>query len=419
MGETLQRERYHLLQLLVVLSLVGATRFYALSGIADLLLLSSLLLYRDFRSQFLKLAVRSEFVYLLLFLFYISISSLWSLNSSGNEIIEEIVSWHKLILYGVCLSVFVRRDQALGVFFAIIIVGLFFCLLSLGLKFFDIKVFWERGPDQMLQNHTVQTIWFVVASFLIVFMCINRLISREHMVFPIVGLGVLQLGCIYLNTSKSGFIAMFFFYSYLMISLFVACYQRWRHKKKYILGLIAPISIAIYFLAIVIVDRGLISVFENSWLQALSALDHGVEESSVRIRVVMWLNSVEIIKEYPIFGTGAGGFVVAYSELVAGLNHWTGTVSDNPHNFYLHVFAEYGVVGLLLFGCFLMAIIRQCLALCDIQNAIHIFCFITMFAILALFNGIFTGFTAGRLFFVCTPLLFFVSHLVSNNRHDS
>jgi O-antigen ligase len=76
------------------------------------------------------------------------------------------------------------------------------------------------------------------------------------------------------------------------------------------------------------------------------------EATSVGYRLEYYLNSVKLIGEHPLLGTGTGGFKGAYAALVKG----TGMdPSDNPHNEYLMVTVQLGFVGLvLMFWLFLV-----------------------------------------------------------------
>ncbi|NTV10457.1 MAG: glycosyl transferase family 2, partial [Zoogloea sp.] len=53
-------------------------------------------------------------------------------------------------------------------------------------------------------------------------------------------------------------------------------------------------------------------------------------------------------RRHPVLGGGAGSFVAEYRDLAAARG-WTGEhVADNPHNEYLMVWSQFGLVGLAL-----------------------------------------------------------------------
>ncbi|MBL3590166.1 MAG: O-antigen ligase family protein [gamma proteobacterium endosymbiont of Lamellibrachia anaximandri] len=83
-------------------------------------------------------------------------------------------------------------------------------------------------------------------------------------------------------------------------------------------------------------------------LQRLDAFsDNSRDRELVGNRLEMYGNSLELIGHHLLVGTGSGSFSVEYAELVRqkGLE----LLSDNPHNEYLNITVQLGLVGLLLF----------------------------------------------------------------------
>ena len=94
----------------------------------------------------------------------------------------------------------------------------------------------------------------------------------------------------------------------------------------------------------------------RNWNPNVSAKD------PISERLEFYQNTLEIIKEHPVTGVGTGGFGQAYAEHVApkGLKP-----TRNPHNQYLLVMVQVGVVGLLLL-CWLF--VRQWQAADDLPD---------------------------------------------------
>jgi O-antigen ligase len=69
------------------------------------------------------------------------------------------------------------------------------------------------------------------------------------------------------------------------------------------------------------------------------------EATAVGYRLEFYRNSLLLIGEHPLFGVGTGGFTGAYASLVKG-SGMDATV--NPHNEYLMVAVQLGVVGLMV-----------------------------------------------------------------------
>jgi len=67
--------------------------------------------------------------------------------------------------------------------------------------------------------------------------------------------------------------------------------------------------------------------------------------SSSGLRMDYWSNSLHIIRDHPILGVGTGGFELAYAEKIKGTRV---APSNNPHNQYLLITVQLGIVGLML-----------------------------------------------------------------------
>lgn len=69
---------------------------------------------------------------------------------------------------------------------------------------------------------------------------------------------------------------------------------------------------------------------------------------SSKVRLIIWRNTSQIIKEKPLFGWGAGNHKLAIMK-VETPQKANFIVSDHAHNDFLEMFSELGLVGLLLY----------------------------------------------------------------------
>jgi len=76
----------------------------------------------------------------------------------------------------------------------------------------------------------------------------------------------------------------------------------------------------------------------ESWRPGVAARD-----SSSGLRIEFYRNTLEIIAEHPVAGVGTGGFPAAYAARVRGTDM---LATHNPHNEYLHIAAQLGLIGL-------------------------------------------------------------------------
>src|SRR4029077_10250350 len=67
--------------------------------------------------------------------------------------------------------------------------------------------------------------------------------------------------------------------------------------------------------------------------------------TSTGLRLEFYQNSLDIVAQHPFAGVGTGGFPVAYAKQVAGTNK---VKTHNPHNEFLHMATQVGILGVLL-----------------------------------------------------------------------
>lgn len=87
-------------------------------------------------------------------------------------------------------------------------------------------------------------------------------------------------------------------------------------------------------------------------------------------RIALWKEAVDMIKDHPIFGIGPGMwsyYTYEYGERTyyyyAHLQEWLMASSCDPHNMYLKICVEYGIVAVVLFISVIVCIIDKALKL--------------------------------------------------------
>lgn len=148
----------------------------------------------------------------------------------------------------------------------------------------------------------------------------------------IIGIGI------FFSRSRTG-IFVFFVTLFLMAVALSAVggrnSERNRGKKRYV-KVIRTVGLFVLFAVILIGSRPIIERF--SWADL-------VKEQ----RPVFFKNTVEMIKDFPFFGTGLGTYVYAYGRYEEKSR---GGTIDHAHNDYLEFVAESGLVGGVSLGLF-------------------------------------------------------------------
>jgi O-antigen ligase len=139
-----------------------------------------------------------------------------------------------------------------------------------------------------------------------------------------------------------------------LVIVLLSCYAfymwwRWRGAALAAALLISVIAMGSLMPSSVL-HQGMNKIVNESQEWTAGSARHG---ESVKLRLDFYVNSLEIIKESPLYGVGTGGFARAYAEKVTAPD---AVQTDNPHNEYLMVAAQFGVVGL---GVWLFLFFRQ------------------------------------------------------------
>ncbi|MGH6609570.1 MAG: O-antigen ligase family protein, partial [Burkholderiaceae bacterium] len=84
------------------------------------------------------------------------------------------------------------------------------------------------------------------------------------------------------------------------------------------------------------------------------------EITPMGIRVMMWDTAAAIARESPLIGHGLGSFAQQYQRVVVQrYTGWKATLTADPHNQYLLILVETGLLGLAAFVWFLLSALRQ------------------------------------------------------------
>lgn len=135
-------------------------------------------------------------------------------------------------------------------------------------------------------------------------------------------------------------------------------YEIFKKNKKWLIILLST------FLIITIIystDNPLNKSLLTLPQRALSTFDE--EDPSINTRFLIWKNTLQMIKDKPLLGSGIGTFKMNYLDYQAeflnenpgSIKYWTH--AREPHNEYLQIWAELGIIGL---GIFLSIIFIFC-----------------------------------------------------------
>ncbi len=207
-----------------------------------------------------------------------------------------------------------------------------------------------RAPEHLLRISGTQGMAFACATLI----CAWALLEKQFMgQRPLVWF---LLGCLYITNiifvtdSRSGYAVLG-----LGLGFLLSWKASWRARSMILASLLLALGLA---LAISPRMYGKVALGFNEWAHESELQDL----TSFGIRRVWYVNTVEIIQEHWLVGVGAGGFPAAYREHIAGKypsDDWRSLATTDPHNQYLGVLAQQGIVGFAVFLAWLVAVGRD------------------------------------------------------------
>ena len=89
--------------------------------------------------------------------------------------------------------------------------------------------------------------------------------------------------------------------------------------------------------------------YRQRYMTVKQYAEGGKLDDSNKLRLAIWDAGWRMFLDHPILGVGAGQFPTAYGTVYSGKSHvaWM-----QPHNLFLQVTCELGLVGLFIFGYF-------------------------------------------------------------------
>ena len=147
----------------------------------------------------------------------------------------------------------------------------------------------------------------------------------------------------FITQGRAGQVAFFA----MVVILILQYFERQRIKALIAILIFIPgIFIAAYQTSALFKERANLAIHQTVNYDRESVAVNQGGSSSVGVRILFALNSWEIIKENALLGAGTGDFPDEYKK-ISVISSPGGPYSDNPHNMYILVLAQLGIVGLL------------------------------------------------------------------------
>ena len=327
----------------------------------------------------------------LLFYSIILLSSMISLVSL-KEALTEFLSWHKILLLPLAIALFDNNAWKQKLVLIFITVTTICTILSFCSSFFDFAIY-KYPAGITIRNHATQGIMFSVAAFSASIFLSQELIHLSQLQKRLLSISVILLvaNIIYITPGRSGYLA------FILLGCLLALTDMFSKKRFIIPGLI------LILIPLLLISSPTVKQRITQGTHEAIAYDSNAEATSMGMRMVLWNNTVELIKARPLLGYGTGGFQKAYQSKIENEPAWKHEITHDPHNQFLKITTEQGLLGLVVFIAMILSAFWQKPSLTYYVLGIGI---LLVWCGNSLFSSHFSTFSEGRFVFLwCGAML--------------
>ncbi|HSB66310.1 MAG TPA: O-antigen ligase family protein [Anaerolineales bacterium] len=265
-----------------------------------------------------------------------------------QERLVGVFKWRTILWFLVLLVLFDDnkwKDRLLTAFIVVTAIGL---LASFTAAAGLVQL--PRRADYLLRSHSTQAMAFAASALICLWKCLEKKGGgRFSWVWAAVG-SLYIANLVFITAGLSG---------YAVLGIGTAVLLMWQIPPRWwvapMLGIVLFGAIGFY-VSQTMQQRLYRNIDE--WAHSEELKSH----SSVGDRLVFYRNGLEIAQKHWMLGVGTGGFRNAYAEHVAKKydpSDWRAELTGDPHNQYLAIWAQQGIVGLAIFLLWLFAIVRD------------------------------------------------------------
>ena len=270
------------------------------------------------------------------------------------EALKSLVGWRRMFLVPLALAVFTdvpSKRLALRVVVATCFLG---TLVSFVTDARSISLTDRLDPGIVFQNYATQGLVLSVAIVVCVAALLrpasfsgDRVLAHRWIMAGV--LAALVVDVVFVLWSRTGYV------SALVMSVAAAILLApgtWRLK-------LATASVILVACVGLMIASPHVHQRLAQTRDQIATIDQAPEGTPIGTRIVMWRTTWRMILDHPLLGVGLGGFQSGYAPYVRGVEGWRGHLTDDPHNQYLKLQGEMGILGLGTFLFWLVAVFRH------------------------------------------------------------
>lgn len=293
----------------------------------------------------------------LAFFLMLALATTYSEAGVGAGLLS-LAQWHKLLFIPIGAALF-QQSQSKNFFFrtfllvATLLAAMSSCLYMLDIAAPFTPLLQGGGPGIILRNYATQGMAFGVAVLVAGgFLLFETNVKRHVQLAWALSIVVLVTNISFVTTGRSGYVVLVA--SAIALAVGWAYLQGLRLHQAIAAGLVLLLAtMTVLWVTPKSRERILQGVHE------IQRYKEATEVTSMGVRMHFWTTTPALIAERPLLGWGTGGFEAAYRQKVAGKAGVAGLVTVDPHQQYLKIMTEQGLIGFAVFVAFLISLITQ------------------------------------------------------------
>jgi O-antigen ligase len=313
---------------------------------------------------------------------------------TNNVIASSIWGWRKFLMLPIAAAIFMNAPHAkqklINAFWFVCLILMIYSFVTFLNPSFSIK----HAGGVVVRNYATQGLFFSVAAIIALGNTLNSFIPKWQRIFYVTSIPFFFLNIALIAIGRSGYVALI-----LMTVTFIFIRLETISIAKKLLVCMAGILIISGLLLNTQTSRDRIELAKQEYISGQISAEH----TSIGLRLSFWKNTIEMLPKYALLGTGTGGFEKAYANQVNEKSGPASVVTGDPHNQYLKILVEHGIIGLAIFLSILILLLKQ-----PITNPFRAIGIASLLAIAttSLFNSHFSTFNEGQFIWIIAGAMF-------------
>jgi O-antigen ligase len=280
-----------------------------------------------------RLMLSDKTVFLAILLFLLLVAGIFYSPVDMGGALSNLKKYRELLFFAMVIGLIRDNDKAARFAENGFVSG---CVLLLTISY---AMYFSILP---MEKYGYSTVYHITHSFfmaVLAFWCLQRAFdSRQYIYLWLLLFVAASVNLFYIAPGRTG---MLVYVTLILLTLF----QRFSLRNSILATLLACLLIGLAF--------STSSNFSSRVREAVTEIQNYQSESSrtsLGMRFDWWQNSVDLIRQKPVFGHGTGSFEAVQAELIKDTKT---KPTDNPHNEYLLIGVQTGLLGLIVYIGFL------------------------------------------------------------------